>query len=181
MRRKLGYGICEPSLTRVIKRPQRFDHIQAANKRVFRRPPSPFGEHALAKTSHQAGRVYDDLHFSLRRANVFGMAKVSRHPVEMPAPFSAVAVILVEQRALGLGGAIPPDGPGLVGPGEHEWGVGLPVGEHSLENSVHDWVAEPIVVVDQAVQAEVEEVSFIIQGFKEKGTSTNPESRASFP
>lgn len=155
VRHKLIHSIRVPPLRWIIPhlRPQRLNDIQAANIRVLGRPAPPLGKHALPRVPDVRGRVHDELDLPAG-ADVLGMAEEGRHPVEVAPPLGAVAVVLREERAVVVGGglAVPADGPGLVGPGEHEGDVGLAVGEHGEEGLVHDRVAEPVVVEGEAVE-----------------------------
>lgn len=93
-----------------------------------------------------------ELNFSVR-SDVFWMAEERSHPVEMPPPLGAVAVVLSKKLSVVPGLAIPADCPGFVGPGEHEGNVGLAIFEHGFEGRIHDWIAKPVVMVSDAVDA----------------------------
>lgn len=151
VRQEFVDGIRMPTFRRIVPSPQRLDDVHATNVWVFRGPAPPLGKHALSGITNMHAGVDHELNLSVR-ANVSGVTKVCGHPIEVSPPLRAVAVILSKKCAVAPGLAIPADSPGLVRPGEHEGHIGLPIFEHSLEGVIHDWIAEPVMVVGDTVE-----------------------------
>ena len=147
---KLVDGVGRAAAVGVVRLEARLDHVQAAEA-LLDGPLAPGREHELAHGAHGLGLV--DYHLNLAAGpDVVWVPEEGDHPVEVGPPVGDAAVLLGQENATAVV-AVPPLGPCLVGPVEHEGNVGLTVVQDRFEDLRHHWPPEPVVVVGYAVES----------------------------